>query len=172
MMSMFHIGETVVHPEYGAGKIREIKELSSLGDEEKRYYSIQLIGDPDTTLMVPLEREAEVGLREPIPEAELRSVRRVLRAAPKKLPSNYKTRCTVLEEKLREGGVEQIAEIVRDLAARREMERRLTVRGKRFYQEGMRRLASEIAGAEGSDFATAESEIVEILQEATASAGD
>jgi len=76
---MFHIGETVVHPVYGAGKIREIKELSSLGGEEKRYYSIQLIGDPDTTLMVPLEREAEVGLREPIPEAELRSVWRVLR---------------------------------------------------------------------------------------------
>ena len=78
----------------------------------------------------------------------------------------------MLEEKLYEGGLEQIAEVVRDLAARREMERRLTVRGKRFYQEGMRRLASEIAGAEGSDFATAESEIAETLQEPTASAAD
>jgi CarD family transcriptional regulator len=171
-MSMFHVGETVVHPVYGAGKIREIKELSSLGDEGKRYYSIQLIGDPDTTVMVPLEREAEVGLREPIPEAELSSVRRVLRAAPKKLPSDYKTRCKVLDEKLREGDLEQIAEVVRDLAARREMERHLTVRGKRLYQEGMRRLVSEIAGAEGSDFPTAESDIAEILQGPTASAAD
>lgn len=166
---MFHIGETVVHPEYGAGKIREIRELSSLGHEEKRYYSIQLIGDPDTTVMVPLDREAEVGLREPIPEAELRSVWRVLRAAPRKLPSNYRTRCKVLEEKLREGGLAQIAEVVRDLAARREMERPLTVRGKRFYQEGMQRLVSEIAGAEGSDFATAESAIAEILRGPAAS---
>jgi len=169
---MFHVGETVVHPEYGAGKILEIKELSSLGHEEKRYYSIQLIGDPDTTVMVPLDREAEVGLRGPIPEAELRSVWRVLRAAPEKLPSDYKARCTVLEDKLREGGLEQIAEVVRDLAAWREMERRLTVRGKRFYQQGMRRLVSEIAGAEGSDFATAESEIAEILQGPTASPAD
>ena len=169
---MFHIGETVVHPEYGAGKIREIRELSSLGHEEKRYYSIQLIGDPDTTVMVPLEREAEVGLREPIPEIELRSVWRVLRAAPKKLPSDYKTRCKVVEEKLCEGDLGQIAEVVRDLAARREMERRLTVRGKRFYQEGMQRLVSEIAGAEGTDFATAESEIAEVLQRPAASPAD
>jgi len=169
---MFHVGETVVHPVYGAGKIREIKELSSLGGEEKRYYSIQLIGDPDTTVMVPLEREAEVGLREPIPEIELRSVWRVLRAAPKKLPSDYRTRCKVVEEKLCEGDLGQIAEVVRDLAARREMERRLTVRGKRFYQEGMQRLVSEIAGAEGSDFATAESEIAEVLQRPAASPAD
>ena len=122
--------------------------------------------------MVPLEREAEVGLREPIPEIELRSVWRVLRAAPKKLPSDYRTRCKVVEEKLCEGDLGQIAEVVRDLAARREMERRLTVRGKRFYQEGMQRLVSEIAGAEGSDFATAESEIAEVLQRPAASPAD
>jgi CarD family transcriptional regulator len=160
---VFHIGETVVHPEYGAGKIREIRELSSLGQEEREYYSIQLIGDPDTTVMVPLDREDQIGLREPITAAELRSVWEVLRAAPRELPSNYKKRCKIVEAKLREGALELIAEVVRDLAARRQTERRLTVQGKRLYQQGMQRLVSEIAGAQGSDYATAEAEITEAL---------
>jgi CarD family transcriptional regulator len=169
MMFMFDVGETVVHPEYGAGKIREIRELSSLGNKEKEYYSIQLIGDPDTTVMVPLDKEDQIGLREPIPEEELRSVWRVLRAPPGDLPSNYKKRCSIVEAKLQEGGLEQIAEVVRDLAARRETERRLTVQGKRLYQQGLQRLVSEIAGAEGSDYATAEAEIAEALAKDRAS---
>lgn len=160
---MFHIGETVVHPDYGAGRIQEIVALSSLGSKEKEYYSIQLIGDPDTTIMVPLDREDQIGLREPIPEEELRSVWRVLRAAPRELPSNYKKRCSMVETKLQDGALEQIAEVVRDLAARRETERRLTVQGKRLYRQGLQRLVSEIAGAEGSDYATAEAEIADAL---------
>ena len=165
---MFRIGQTVVHPEYGAGRIQEIRTLSSLGDSEREYYAIRLIGDPDTVVMVPLEREEEVGLRTPIPEEELSSVWRVLRARPSELPSNYKRRCSMLEEKLDEGGLEAMAEVVRDLAARREAERRLTVRGKRLFEEAMRRLVSEVAGAEGSDFRTAESEIAEALHESGA----
>lgn len=161
---MFRIGQTVVHPEYGAGRIQEIRTLSSLGDREREYYAIRLIGDPDTVVMVSLEREEEVGLRMPIPQEELESVWRVLRADARELPSNYKRRCSLLEEKLSEGGLEGMAEIVRDLAARRESEQRLTVRGKRFFEEAMQRLVSEVAGAEGSDFRTAESEIADALR--------
>jgi len=161
---MFRVGQTVVHPEYGAGRIQQIRTLSSLGDAEKEYYAIQLIGDPATVVMVPLAREGQVGLRKPIPEAELKRVWRVLRADPKQLPSDYKRRCSLLEQRLSEGGLEAMAEVVRDLAARRESERRLTVRGKRFFEEAMQRLVSEVAGAEGSDFRTAESEIADALQ--------
>lgn len=161
---MFRVGQTVVHPEYGAGRIQEVRTLSSLGDAERQYYAIRLIGDPDTVVMVPIEREEEVGLRMPIPEEELKSVWRVLRAHPKQLPSNYKRRCSMLEEKLNGGGLHAMAEVVRDLAARRETEQRLTVRGKRLFEEAMQRLVSEVAGAEGSDFRTAESEIADALR--------
>jgi CarD family transcriptional regulator len=162
-VSMFRIGQTVVHPGYGAGRIQEIRTLSALGNSEREYYAIQLIGDPDTVVMVPLEREEEAGLRMPIPEEELKSVWRVLRADPRELPSNYKRRCSLLEEKLNEGGLKEMAEVVRDLSARRESEQRLTVRGKRLFEEAMQRLVSEVAGAEGSDFRTAESEIAVAL---------
>lgn len=165
---MFRVGQTIVHPEYGAGRIQEIRTLSSLGDSEREYYAIRLIGDPDTVVMVPLEREKEVGLRVPIAEEELQSVWRVLRADPTELPSNYKRRCSLLEQKLSEGGLEAMAEVVRDLAARRHSEQRLTVRGKRLFEEAMQRLVSEVAGAEGSDFRTAESEIADALQTSSA----
>ncbi len=166
---MFREGQTVVHPEYGAGKVQAIRMLSSLGDSERAYYAIRLIGDPDTIVMVPLEREEEIGLRTPIREEELKSVWRVLRADPGELPSNYKRRCSLLEQKLSEGGLLAMAEVVRDLAARRETEQHLTVRGKRFFEEAMQRLVSEVAGAEGSDFGTAESEIADALHTHSAS---
>jgi RNA polymerase-interacting CarD/CdnL/TRCF family regulator len=66
----FQVGETVVHPNYGAGVITEIRERRSLG-AVKRYYSIELLGDPGTTVMVSLGNEEKIGLRQPIPRTRL-----------------------------------------------------------------------------------------------------
>ena len=39
---MFKVGDTVVHPDYGAGVVTDVKEMTFLGNEKKRYYSINL----------------------------------------------------------------------------------------------------------------------------------
>jgi RNA polymerase-interacting CarD/CdnL/TRCF family regulator len=46
----FRVGDKVVHPNYGAGVVTEIRERHSLG-AGKRYYSIELLGDPETTVI-------------------------------------------------------------------------------------------------------------------------
>lgn len=158
----FQVGETVVHPNYGAGVITEIQERRSLGPG-KRYYSIELLGDPQTTVMVPLGQEESVGLRQPIPKARLGRLWRILRAEPQALPEEHKERYAVIEGKLQEGDVFQIAEVVRDLAWRREEKRTLTKVGKRLYETGLGFLASELAGVQGSDVGTAEAQIAERL---------
>jgi len=159
----FQVGETVVHPNYGAGTISEIRERRSLG-ARKRYYSIELLGDPGTTVMVPLGNENKVGLRQPIPKDRLSHLWRVLRAEPQVLPSEHKKRYAVIEDKLQDGDVFQIAEAVRDLAWRREEKRDLTRVGKRLYETGLDFLASELAVVQGSDVHTAEAQIVERLE--------
>ena len=58
----FQIGETVVHPHYGAGVITEIQERHSLGPS-KRYYSIELLGDSQTTVMVALASQSATSLQ-------------------------------------------------------------------------------------------------------------
>ena len=50
----FQVGDTVIHPHYGAGVITEIQERHSLGPS-KQYYSIELLGDSQTTVMVALQ---------------------------------------------------------------------------------------------------------------------
>lgn len=163
----FQVGETVVHPNYGAGVITEIKERSALGPT-KRYYSIELLGDEQTTVMVPLGKEESIGLRQPIPKSRLSQLWRILRAEPESLPDEHKERYAVIEGKLEEGDVYQIAEAVRDLAWRREKKNHLTRVGKRLYETSLEFLASELAGVQGSDVETAQAQIAERLEKSIA----
>jgi CarD family transcriptional regulator len=165
----FQVGETVVHPHYGAGVITEIQERHSLGPR-KRYYSIELLGDPQTTVMVPLGKDESVGLRQPIPKARLSRLWRILRGKPEALPDEHKERYALIEGKLEEGDLFQIAEAVRDLAWRREEKRKLTKVGGRLYETGLGFIASEVAGVQGSDVDMAEAEIAERLDASIGSA--
>jgi CarD family transcriptional regulator len=164
----FQVGETVVHPNYGAGVITEIKERRSLG-AGKRYYSIELLGDPGTTVMVPLVNEEKVGLRQPISRTKLSYLWGILRAEPQVLPDEHKERYAVIEDRLQDGDIFQIAEAVRDLAWRREEKRHLTTVGKRLYETGLGFLASELAGVQGSDVDAAEAQIAARLEASMAS---
>jgi CarD family transcriptional regulator len=159
----FDVGDTVVHPGYGAGVVTEIKKLGLLTDEAKRYYAIELLSQPGTTIMVPVRDTDKVGLREPISHAQLSRVWRILRKAPGELPSDHNKRYALIKEKLHGGDVVEIAEAMRDLAWRREEKRHLTTRGKRLFDRGMAFLASEVAGVQGTDLESAHAEISDRL---------
>jgi RNA polymerase-interacting CarD/CdnL/TRCF family regulator len=165
----FKVKDAVVHPNYGTGIITEIKERHIFG-QGKRYYSIDLLGEPGTTVMVPVGKEDNFGLRPPVPKDMLSRLWRILRAKPGDLPSDHKKRYAVIEEKLQDGDFFQIAEAVRDLAWRREEKRRLTTVGKRLYETGLGFLASELAAVQGSDVDAAEAEIAEKLEASVANA--
>ena len=104
-----------------------------------------------------------MGLRRPVAQSKLGRVWRVLKGDPKTLPDNHEQRCTLLDEKLSSGDVFAIAEVLRDLAWRREEKRPLTIRGKRLYERGMALLAGEVASVQGSDVSDAESLISGVL---------
>jgi RNA polymerase-interacting CarD/CdnL/TRCF family regulator len=159
---MFRIGDAVIHPSYGVGIVIEIKERRTLGSG-KRYYSLELLGEPGTVVMVPVGAEERMGLRLPIAESQLGKVWRVLASDPNELPSDHDQRCELLNNKLCGGDVLKIAEAVRDLAWRKEEKRHLTIRGKRLYERGMALLAGELASVRGDDLQAAEYRISEAL---------
>jgi len=160
---MFRVGDTIIHPRFGAGVVIDIKELGFLGNEKKQYYSIDLLGQRETVVMVPARRAAKVGLRYPVSESKLSEVWHILRTEPGALPDNHDRRCELLSDKLHGGDVVQIAEVLRDLAWRREEKRHLTIRGKRLYDEGMMFLAGEIASIQDGDLGAAEERISKML---------
>jgi CarD family transcriptional regulator len=113
--------------------------------------------------MVPVGAEERMGLRPPVAETKLGRVWRVLRGDPKTLPSDHGKRCTLLDEKLNSGDIFAIAEVLRDLAWRREAKQHLTIRGRRLYERGMSLLAGEVASAQDSDLEDAETLISGVL---------
>jgi CarD family transcriptional regulator len=166
---MFQIGDAVFHPIRGAGIVRGVEERQWRGGNDW-YYTIELLGQPSTRLMIPTCVAEERGLRPAISRAKLEKVWRVLRAAPEKLPIDHRARHRVLEEKVHAGDVFELAGAVRDMAWRQEQKGRLTIRGKRIYDEGMTLLAGEIAAAQGIELTEAEAQVRAKLRERLAPA--
>lgn len=166
--NVFSIGDTIVHPQHGAGIVTEIKELQFFGGD-KPYYSIKLLSEPGTVVMVPVKDARDVGLRRPISASKLNRVWRRLRTNPEQLPSDHSERYRIVREKLHDGDVLQVAEVLRDLSWKDSQGRKLTSEGKRLYDKGIKLLASEVAVVQGSDLDTAEERIAQTLNENIAS---
>ena len=64
---MFSVGAKIVHPMHGAGTIQKIEEKEILG-VVKRYYILKLPCN-DMSVMIPVDAEASVGIREIVDES-------------------------------------------------------------------------------------------------------
>jgi CarD family transcriptional regulator len=164
----FTIGDTVVHPNYGAGIITDIREHEFLDVEKKPYYSIQLLSSPETTVMVAVQNEQEAGLRPTVSQSRLSRVWRILSSKPEQLPTDHNKRYDALKEKLYSGNVLRIAEVLRDLTWRNEQRRKWTTRGKRLYDRGIQLLAGEVAGSRHWDVDAAKERISRALSRSMA----
>jgi CarD family transcriptional regulator len=144
----FAIGDNVVHPLYGPGRIIGLEQKELL-DGRKRYYVIE-IPTKDLTLFVPLRTIDEVGVRPAMSRAKLSGMLDRLRANPALLPIGYKERQELAWEKLKTGRVMQVAEVVRDLTwhGRR---LHLTRKDESLLSRGRSWLAAEMALVAGSD---------------------
>jgi CarD family transcriptional regulator len=166
---MFESGDAVFHPARGAGIVRGVEERRWRGDNAL-YYTIELLGQPGTKLMIPASAAKEIGLRRAMSRTKLKKVWRVLGGDPRKLPADHKDRYELVKDKLHGGDVFEVAEAVRDMAWRQEREGHLTTRGKRLYEKGMMFLAGEIAAVQGVDLTEAEMQVTARLRESLAPA--
>jgi CarD family transcriptional regulator len=157
-------GEAVVHPIHGAGFVKEVVERR-WGGKEARYYRIELLCHPETSVMVPARAVKERGLRRAISQTGLKRLWRVLAADPEKLPGEHKKRYEVLKDKLDTGDALRIAEAVRDMAWRQQRKGSLNMGGQELYKQGIRFLAGEIAVVDRIDLGDAESQIRRRLAE-------
>jgi CarD family transcriptional regulator len=160
----FKTGDAVFHPVRGAGVVTDIRERSWNG-EECRFYRIDLLGLPDTQVMIPTSSAGEVGLRRAMSRTKLKKVWRVLRDDPQKLPKDHKSRYAVIREKLQTGDAFEVAKAVRDMTWRRHQRGKLTIRGKRIYEKALMLLAGEIAAVQEIELEEAEEKVCAWLQE-------
>jgi CarD family transcriptional regulator len=156
---VFNVGDKVIHPAYGAGTIVTIEE-KQVGEQQRTYYIIELLTQAGT-LMVPVARADELGLRPPVKQPE--QVLDVLTSEPTMLSSDHRERQELISTDLRSGDVRKISEAVRDLAYR-EREERLTEADQKLYRQAQGFLAGEIALSQGIDVEAAQSQVASVLE--------
>jgi len=160
---VYRKGDTVVHPEHGAAVITELSERDFLG-ETKKYFVLRLAYG-DLTLMVPVDKTEDVGLRQVVSKQEVKKILEVLREDESKMASNWSRRFKNNMEKLHSGDPYQVAEVVKNLAIR-ERQKGLSAGEKRMLAKARQILVSELVFAMGSTEEEAEGMIDRVLDEA------
>ena len=113
---------------------------------ETRDYLILRSVIGEMTLSVPVDSADAVGVRPPVSSDELDDLVAVLSKPDPRVPSNWSRRFKNHQEKLKSGDVYQVAEVVRNLAARNR-DAALSAAERTMYERARINLVSEIAPA-------------------------
>ena len=137
----FEVGDNVVYPHHGAGKVIRKEQKDVLG-ESRVYLTIKILHN-DMTVMVPTENAALAGLRRVIDDATVKKVQAVLQDECSEMPKNWNRRFKHNRDKIKTGDIYELAEVVRNLAVR-ESEKGLSTGEKQMFTRAKRILASEL----------------------------
>ncbi len=140
----FKKGDTVIYPQHGACIVLGVEKKTQF-DETRDYLILRsVIGE--MTLSVPVDAAESVGVRPPVNPDELEDLVAVLSKADPRVPSNWSRRFKNHQEKLKSGDVYQVAEVVRNLAARNR-DAALSAAERTMYERARINLISEISPA-------------------------
>lgn len=144
----FKVGETVVYPHHGAATIEEIV-IRKVKGEERKYLVLHVL-QGDLIIQVPQDSVEDVGVRDVVDEKGLEEVLDVLREVDVEEPSNWSRRFKANQEKISNGDIVRVSEVVRDLS-RRAAGRGLSAGEKRMLTKARGILTSELALARDTD---------------------
>jgi CarD family transcriptional regulator len=156
----FEIGDSVVYPHHGAGKVLRKEEKEVLGDR-REYLTIKILHN-DMTVMVPTENAALAGLRRVIDEETLGKVQALLSDECSEMPKNWNRRFKHNRDKIKTGDIYELAEVVRNLAIR-ESQKGLSTGEKQMFTRAKRILCSELMYALDMDEEEVEAHIYKLM---------
>lgn len=150
----------MVYPHHGAGLISG-KEMRTILGKESEYLTIKILHN-DMTVMVPVEKAAEVGLRRVIDDETVLKVLAVLEGEISEMPKNWNRRFKHNRDKMKTGDIYELSEVVRNLASR-EHDKGLSTGEKQMYTRAKKILASELMYALDKNEEEAEAHLDDLL---------
>jgi CarD family transcriptional regulator len=158
----FEVGDSVVYPHHGAGKVLK-KEMKEVLGEKREYLTIKILHN-DMTVMVPTANAAVAGLRRVIDEETLQKVLACLQDQCSDMPKNWNRRFKHNRDKIKTGDIYELAEVVRNLAIR-EHQKGLSTGEKQMYTRAKKVLASEMMYALDMDEDSVDAHLISVILE-------
>lgn len=156
METKFNVDQQVVYPSQGVGKVTEIFERTFNG-AQILYYKIHIEAS-DMTVMVPVEKAEDLGIRQIVSAQEAEEALKLLSDDFEPITSDWKLRYQTNLDLLKKGTVKDIATIVRCLYNRSKV-KELPILERKLYDSAKKLLEDEISFALGKTAKEIESEI-------------
>jgi CarD family transcriptional regulator len=159
----FVVGDNVVYPKHGVGKVVEILTSEIAGSKLELY--VLRFEKERMTLKVPTSKAEGVGMRKLSSEATLKDALLTLKGKPKIKRIMWSRRAQEYEAKINSGDLVSIAEVVRDLH-RAEDQPEQSYSERQIFEAAISRLAREVAAMKNIDEPAAQKEIESVLKAA------
>ncbi len=156
----YHIGDQVVHWNYGPGRIIGIDE-KVLENKARVYYVVEI---GRTTLWVPVGEKGEKSIRPPTSRSEFKQLLNLLRGPGEQLPEQQYERQNQLAERMQKRTLSDVCFIIRDLVTRSRTQR-LNRNDSETLKRAEEFLLSEWELSMGTPREAAEHELESLLKE-------
>ncbi len=153
---MLSIGDKVVYPMHGAGVIEGIEAREVKGCVQDYFVLTMLFGD--MRVMIPVQNVDHIGLRPVIASDDVSHIPEVLDERPCEVMRNinWNRRFNFYLDKMKQGDIFSVAEVVRNLLAQDRV-KKLSTGERRLLSTARQILVSELMLSCSQDCATVES---------------
>ncbi|HPE36176.1 MAG TPA: CarD family transcriptional regulator [Spirochaetales bacterium] len=138
----YSVGQRIVYPSQGVGKISAIQE-KVFKDTKILYYTIYLEFS-DMTVMVPVDKADELGIRAIVDKKEAERALAFISEEYAPIPSDWKLRYQMNLDLLKKGSVMDIASVVRSLYHRSKI-KELPILERKLYDSALNLLQDEVS---------------------------
>ncbi|MCL2128684.1 MAG: CarD family transcriptional regulator [Treponema sp.] len=138
----FQIDQKVVYPSQGVGIIKTIEQKKFKGT--KIPYYVIYIEASDMTIMVPVDKAKELGIRSTVSRDEAMKALDLIGEEFEPIPSDWKLRYQMNLDLLKKGSIKDIACIVRSLYHRSKV-KELPILEKKLYDSAQKLLEDELS---------------------------
>ncbi len=138
----FKVNQEIVYPLQGVGKIIKIEERP-FKDEMLLYYIIYL-DVSDMTVMVPVDKAEELGIRAIVSKPESEKALKLISEDYEPVSTDWKLRYQMNLDLLKSGSVMDIATVVRTLYHRSKI-KELPILERKLFDNALRLLVDEVS---------------------------
>ena len=160
---LFDVGDYVVYPKHGVGRVIELQNDEIAGMQLELY--VLRFEKEKMTLRVPTNKAESVGMRKLSSDKTLKQAMDTLTGKPKVKRTMWSRRAQEYEAKINSGDLVSIAEVTRDLF-RPDDQPEQSYSERQIFEAASSRLARELAAMEKTDEPAALQKILDILNEA------